>query len=84
MKIKIYKRKILPVVLYGCEAWREERRLRVFENKILWWRIFGSQRDVNGECRKLRWAGHIDRMEESRSALKFSTDTPTGRRPRRR
>ena len=28
---------ILPVVLYGCETWsltlREERRLRVFENK---------------------------------------------------
>ena len=33
-KIKIYKTIILPVVLYGCEAWsltlREECRLRVF------------------------------------------------------
>ena len=38
MKIKIYKTIILPVVLYGCEAWslalREGRRLRVFENRI--------------------------------------------------
>jgi hypothetical protein len=30
---------ILPVILYGCETWsltlREERRLRVFENRVL-------------------------------------------------
>ena len=36
--IKIYKTIILPVVIYGCEAWsltlRKERRLRVFENWI--------------------------------------------------
>ena len=35
-EIKIYKTIILPVVLYGCEAWsltlREESRLRVFES----------------------------------------------------
>ena len=39
LKIKIYKTIILPVVLYGCETWwltlREERRLRVFENRVL-------------------------------------------------
>jgi hypothetical protein len=39
---------ILPVVLYGCETWslilREERRLRVFENRVLK-RIFGPKRD---------------------------------------
>jgi hypothetical protein len=39
MKIRIYKRIILPVVLYGCETWpstlREEHRLRVFENRVL-------------------------------------------------
>jgi len=38
LKIKIH-RTILPVVLYGCETWsltlREERRLRVFENRVL-------------------------------------------------
>ena len=39
---------ILHVVLYGCEAssltLREERRLRVFENRVLR-RIFGPERD---------------------------------------
>ena len=88
-KIKIYKTRLLPVVLYGCEAWsltlREECRLRVFENRILR-RIFGPKRDENGEwrrldneerhglyrspnivrvikSRRLRWAGHVSRME---------------------
>jgi hypothetical protein len=57
LKIKIYKTIILPVVLYGCETWsltvRVERRLRVFENRVLR-RIFGPKRDeVTGERRKL-------------------------------
>ena len=48
LKIKIYRTIILPVVLYGCETWlltlREERWLRVFENRVLR-RIFGYKRD---------------------------------------
>ena len=57
LKIKIYRTIILPVVLYGRETWsptlREERRLRVFENRALR-RIFGPRRDeVTGEWRKL-------------------------------
>ena len=57
LKIKIYRTIILPVVLYGCETWsltlREERRLRVFENRVLR-RIFESRKDeVAGEWRKL-------------------------------
>jgi len=48
---------IYAYVLYGCETWsltlREERRLRVFENRVLR-RIFGPKRDeVTGEWRKL-------------------------------
>jgi hypothetical protein len=48
---------ILSVVLYGCETWsltlREEHRLRVFENRVLW-RKFGPKRDeVAEEWRKL-------------------------------
>jgi hypothetical protein len=39
IKINIYRTIILPVVFYGCETWsltfREERRLRVFENRVL-------------------------------------------------
>jgi hypothetical protein len=43
--------------MYGCETWsltlRGERRLRVFENRVLR-RIFGRKRDeVTGEWRKL-------------------------------
>ena len=48
----------MPVVLYGCEIWsltlREERSLRVFENRVLR-KVFGPKRDeVTGEWRKLR------------------------------
>jgi len=54
--MKICRTIILPVVLYGCETWslilREERRLRVFENRVLR-RVFGPKRDeVTGEWRK--------------------------------
>ena len=48
IKVKIYRTIILPVVLYGCETWsltfREERRLRVFESRVLK-RIFLPKRD---------------------------------------
>jgi len=48
LKIKIYRTIILPVVLYGCKtlllALREEKKPRVFENRVLR-RIFGSRRD---------------------------------------
>ena len=52
-----YLPSILPVVLYGCETWsltlREERRLRVFENRVLR-KVFGPKRDeVTEEWRKL-------------------------------
>jgi hypothetical protein len=97
--------------LYGCEAWsltlRQERRLRVFENRVLT-RIFGPKRDENGEwrrlqneefhslyrspnitrmvkSRRLRWTGHVARMEESRSTLKMlAGKRPLGRLRHRR
>ena len=45
------------IVLYGCETWsltvREERRVRVFENRVLRG-VFGPKTDeVTGEWRKL-------------------------------
>ena len=47
LKIKAYRTIIFPVVLYGCETWsltlREERSLRVFENRVLR-RKFGPRR----------------------------------------
>jgi len=47
----------VPVILFGCETWsltlREERRLRMYENRVLR-RIFGPKKDeVTGEWRKL-------------------------------
>ena len=32
----------------------------------------------------MRWAGHVARMEEGRSAFKILTGKPTGKRPLRR
>jgi hypothetical protein len=54
---KTHRTIILHVVLYGCETWplrlREERRVRLFENRVLR-RILGPERDeVTGEWRKL-------------------------------
>jgi len=53
----MYRNIILLVVLYVCETWlltlKDERRLRVFENRVLRG-IFGLERDeVTGELRKL-------------------------------
>jgi hypothetical protein len=48
LKIKIYTTIILSVFLDGCETWsltlREERRLRLFENRESM-RVFGLKRD---------------------------------------
>ena len=57
LKNKIHKSIILSVVLYGCETWsltlREEQRLRVFENRVVW-KIFGPKREeLTKELRKL-------------------------------
>ena len=57
IKIKIYRTIILLVVLYGYETWsltlREERRLRLFENRVFM-RLFGPKREeATREWRKL-------------------------------
>jgi hypothetical protein len=75
---KIYRTIILPVVLYGCEAWsltlREERRLKVFEIRVLR-RVFGPKRDEeteewtklhNEELSDLYSLPHIVRVVKSR------------------
>jgi len=56
LKIKMHRSLILRDVLYGCGTWplilRKERRLSVFENRLL--RIFGPKGDeVTAEWRKL-------------------------------
>jgi len=64
MKIKIHRNIILLVVLHGCESWslilREERRLRVSENRLLR-RIYGpKQGETTGEWRRLNNKELID------------------------
>ena len=61
LKIKIYRTIILFVILYGCETWsltlREERRLRVVENRVLRV-VFGPKRDeVTVEWIFRKWEG---------------------------
>jgi len=108
VKILVYRIIILPVVLYGCESWsltlREDRRPRVFENRVLR-RVFGPKRDeVTGEWRKLhheelndlycssnivqvikqrriRWAGHVERMGEKSGVYRVLVGKTDGKRP---
>jgi hypothetical protein len=66
--VKIYKTKILPVVLYGCDTWslalREEHRLGAFKNRVLR-RMFGPKRhEVMGQCRKL-YNGELHNLHSS-------------------
>ena len=91
LKIKKFKTLVLPLVLYGCETWpltlREESRLRLFENRILR-RIFGPEKDENGEWRSLHneelhslyRSPNIFRVIKSRSLrwvlFRFLTNSP--------
>jgi hypothetical protein len=57
MKIKIYRTRILPVVLCGCETWSltlgEEHRLRVFEFRVLRKLFWPKVNKVTREWRRL-------------------------------
>ena len=77
----------MPVVLYGCETWsltlREERRLRVFQKRVLR-RIFGSRRDEatgkwkklhNEELNDLYCLPNIVRVIKSKKPVSFSRRT---------
>ena len=73
LKMRIYRTKIFPVVLYVCETWsltlREERKLRVFENIVLR-RIFGPRSDeVTGELRRLH-KEELNDLYSSRNILR--------------
>jgi len=64
IEISTHRTKILSVVLYGYETWsltlREERRVRLFENRVLRG-IFGTKRDeVTREWRILHNAELYD------------------------
>jgi len=74
IKMKIYSTIISSVVLFVCEAWpltlMEERRLRVFENKMLR-TIFEPKRDEETrEWRKLHNEELID-LYSSPNIIRF-------------
>jgi len=78
MKTKILQNYNLPEVLYGYKTWsltlREERRLRVLENRVLRRVLRPKGDEVTGEWRKLHneefndlhSSPHIIRMIKSR------------------
>jgi len=53
LKIKIYRIIILPVVSYGSHTLWEERRLRMFKNRVLWRKSGPKGDETIRECRKL-------------------------------
>jgi len=70
---------------------REQRRVRVFENRVLR-RIFGPKRDeATGDVgrphneviksRRMRWKGHVACMGDMRGAYRFFVRRPEGKRP---
>lgn len=107
-KLSLYKTLILPVLLYGAEAWTmtaaDEQSLGTFERKILR-KIFGPicvdgeyARRMNHQLyelyddvdlvrrvkiQRLRWLGHVVRMDEETPARKVFDSAPSGGQRRR-
>jgi hypothetical protein len=54
---------------------REEHRLRVFENRVLRG-IFGPKREEDGSW---RWAGHVARMGDGRGVYRVLVESPKAR-----
>ena len=107
-KMKIYRTIMLHVSCYGYETWlltlREERRLRMSENRLMRG-IFGPKRDeVTGDwgklqneelndiysspnivwvikSRRMRWAGHVACVGESRGVYRVLVGNTKGKRP---
>jgi len=86
LKIKIYRTILLPVVLYGCGTWsltwREERWVRVFENRVLR-RVCGPKRDdVTGGLNDLYSSSNIVRVQIEKNEMGGAYSTYGGRKRR--
>jgi len=94
-KIKIYRTIILPVAFYGCETWlqplSEKCRQRVLENRVLR-RTFRPNEEFSDltsspnfiwvmKLRRMKWVGHVARMEERRGAYGVLVGKPEEKGP---
>lgn len=73
-----------PIIIYCCETWTMTRanevKLRCFERKVLR-KIFGPRHNPNTNQYRMRWFGHVHRMNDERLAKLVWEDVPTGKRP---
>ena len=78
-RLKIFENRILRRI-FGPKR-DENREWRRLNNE----KLHSLYRSVNTvrmiKSRRLRWAGHLDRIEERRSAFKMLTYNPTWKRP---
>ena len=78
-RLRLFENRILRRI-FGpkCDENGEWRRLHNEELHSL----YRSPNKVTMiKSRRMRWAGHVARMEEGRSPFKILTDKPTGKRP---
>ena len=77
-----YKKRYIENQFISCyERFVENGERRRLHNGKLH-SLYRSPNIVRGiKSRRLRWAGHVTRMEEGRSAFKMLTGKPTGKRP---
>ena len=43
--------------------------------------LYSSPNIIRNQSRRLRWAGHVERIEQSRSAYRVFVGKPEGKRP---
>ena len=78
-RLRVFENRILRRV-FGPKR-NENGKWRRLHNKELY-NLYRSPNIVRViKSRKLRWAGHVARMEAGRSALKILTGRPAGMRP---
>ena len=80
-RLNIFERKILRAI-FGPDQIKNEWRIR-YNNEL--YKLY-KEPNIAAEIRtgRLRWAGHLIRMEDSRPAKRVLLNNPGGQRPRGR
>jgi len=73
--LRVFENRILWRVI--GPKWNEDGEWRRLHNEELH-SLYRSPNIVRVKSRRLRWAGHVGRMEEGRSAFSILTCTPAG------